>query len=254
MSPPAPAAPVLVVEHDDVAPLGRLDPLGAPADLRRPHAGDPLPADLSGHSAVLVLGGQMAAWEDDAAPWLPATRALMARAVEEEVPLLGICLGAQLLAMAAGGRAERGGAGPEAGLLAVVPTAAAADDALVGPLAAAAPGGWLAAQSHGDAVTALPPGAVVLARSAAYPVQAFRVGRCAWGVQYHPEVTPGQLGRWLEGHRADLAARGTSAEQELARAAAREEELAALAEHHRAHLLRAARQAAPQRTGAGAAR
>ncbi len=232
--------PVLVVEHGADAPVGRLAPLGAPADLRRPHAGDPLPADLAGYSALLVLGGQMAAWEDDVAPWLPATRALLTRAVDEGVPTLGICLGAQLLALAAGGRVERGRSGPEAGLLPVLAAPGADDDPLVGPLSARHPGGWLAPQAHGDAVTELPDGAVLLARSAAYEVQAFRLGPSAWGVQYHPEVTPRDLGAWLEDLGPALAARGTDRAEQLALVAAHEGELAALAEHHRAHLVAAA--------------
>ena len=184
---------VLVVEHEEGCPLGRLPLPGLDVDLRRPWRGEALPGDLSGHDGLVVLGGHVAAWEDDAAPWLPATRALLARAAGDGVPALGICLGAQLLALATGGRVERGGAGPEAGLLEVTATPAAAGDALLSGLGPR----WLAPQSHGDAVTALPPDAVVLATSAAYPVQALRVGERAWGVQYHPEVTLGDFGAWL---------------------------------------------------------
>lgn len=233
-------APVLVVEHGAEAPLGRLDPLGADVDVRRAWAGEALPADLAGCSALVVLGGAMAAWEDDVAPWLPATRHLLALAVAEGVPVLGVCLGAQLLALATGGRVERGERGLEAGLLDVTATADADDDALVGPLARAPGRRWLAAQAHGDAVTRLPDDAVLLAGSAAYPVQAFRVGRAAWGVQYHPEATRASLATWFDESGPALAARGTSAEQELRRVDEHEQHLAALAEHHRRHLVEAA--------------
>jgi GMP synthase (glutamine-hydrolysing) len=198
-------------------------------DLRRPWRGDALPGRLDDHDGVLVLGGRVAAWEDDAAPWLPATRTLLAAAARSGVPALGVCLGAQLLAMATGGRVERGAAGPEVGLLEVTASPAAVGDALVGRLGPA----WLAPQSHSDAVTELPPDAVLLASSAAYPVQALRVGERAWGVQYHPEVTVDVLARWLADREPALAARGTDAAREVAAARDAEPALAALADAHR---------------------
>ena len=228
---------VLVVEHEEGCPLGRLPLPGVDVDLRRPHLGQALPADLSDHDGLLVLGGHVAAWEDAAAPWLPATRGLLARAAADGVPALGICLGAQLLALATGGRVERGGGGPEVGLLEVAATPAAAGDALVGGLGPR----WLAPQSHGDAVVALPPDAVVLASSAAYPVQALRVGASAWGVQYHPEVTPDVLAAWWSGRGPVLAARGTDAATELGVVAARDAELVALADAHGAAFAQAVR-------------
>ena len=110
---------LLVVQHQADAGLGRLHRyLASDADLQvvRPDLGDRLPDDLEGIDGVVVLGGSPAAWEDERAPWLPPTRALMARAVDEAVPLLGLCLGAQLLALATGGQVERGTAGLETGL------------------------------------------------------------------------------------------------------------------------------------------
>jgi GMP synthase (glutamine-hydrolysing) len=107
---------IAVVVHEDHAGLGRLSDFGCRLDVRRPDRGDPLPADLTGHDGLVVLGGSMAAWEDDVAPWLPATRRLLAEGVERGLPTLGVCLGAQLLALATGGRVERGGAGLEVGL------------------------------------------------------------------------------------------------------------------------------------------
>ncbi|SDQ04123.1 type 1 glutamine amidotransferase [Quadrisphaera sp. DSM 44207] len=237
---------MLVVQHEDGCPLGRLALPGAAVDLRRPYRGDPLPARPADHDALVVLGGRVAAWEDDAAPWLPATRRLLAAAVADGAAVLGICLGAQLLALATGGRVERGGAGPEVGVLPVTAAPGADGDPLVGGLGPS----WRAPQAHGDAVSALPPDAVLLAASAAYPVQAFRLGHRAWGVQYHPEVTPRVYGEWLAGHGRDLAVRGTDAAAELAGMRRRDGELGALARGHGEALLAAAG-AGP---GAGAAR
>ncbi|WP_211319411.1 type 1 glutamine amidotransferase [Quadrisphaera granulorum] len=234
---------VLVVEHEVGCPLGRLEPLLAEArlDIRRPWAGDPLPSGrdaLDGVDALVVLGGEMAAWDDDVAPWLPATRALLARAASGGVPALGLCLGAQLLALATGGRVERGAVGPEAGLLPVRASAAGRSDALVGAVVASLGQEWTAAQSHGDAITALPADAELLASSDLYPVQALRVGERAWGVQYHPEVVPADLLRWLrDGHTEQLAARGSTLEAERVAVADAEPSLAELASVHARVLL-----------------
>jgi GMP synthase (glutamine-hydrolysing) len=188
---------LLVVQHQDGAGLGRLRPhleAGADVDVRRPDLGDELPRDLHGVAGLVVLGGSAAAWEDERAPWLPHTRALMVRAVDEGTPLLAICLGAQLLAHATGGRVERGAAGIEAGLSRIVPTDHAAGDALLATLPAA---GFPGPQGHQDAVVELPPGAVLLATGELYPHQVFRLGPVAWGVQYHPEVSAEDFIDWM---------------------------------------------------------
>jgi GMP synthase-like glutamine amidotransferase len=223
---------LLVVQHETVAGLGRLRPhLEAAAELdeRRPDLADPLPETLDDHDGLVVLGGAVAAWEDERAPWLPATRALMVRAVDERVPLLGICLGAQLLAHATGGRVERGAAGIEAGVSTITPTADAAGD----PLMAALPAqGYQGPQGHSDAVTALPPGAVLLATGEQYRHQAFRVGATAWGVQYHPEVTEADFTAWMDGDGPALAAVGKRAADAVGEVLAARTELDALAAAH----------------------
>ena len=201
---------VLVVQHEADAGLGRLERalMGAAAlDVRRPDLGDPLPAALAGYAGLVVLGGTMGATDDDVAPWLPATRRLLAAGVEQQVPTLGICLGAQLLAVATGGRVERGAAGLEVGVVLVAFRTDAADDALLGAVVAGCGPEPLVPQFHQDAVTRLPPGAVLLATGERYPHQAFRLGTCAWGLQYHPEVTAADWTAWLrDGHGAVAAA------------------------------------------------
>lgn len=208
---------LVVVQHQDDGPLGRLEqPFRASTqlDVRRPDRGDELPADLAGVHGLVVLGGSMAAWEDERAPWLPRTRALMVQAVETGVPLLGICLGAQLLAHATGGRVERGAYGIEAGLGAIVPTGDADGD----PLLAALPlEGYVGTQGHQDAITQLPPGAVLLGTGDPYPHQAFRLGATAWGVQYHPEVTAADFAGWMREDADAVVAAGLDPD-EVARA------------------------------------
>ncbi|HEX2705288.1 MAG TPA: type 1 glutamine amidotransferase [Candidatus Lustribacter sp.] len=188
---------LLVVEHEADASLGRFarwfDAAGLGVEVVRPYGGERLPADLRGYAGLLVCGGSPAAWEDDVAPWLPQTRALLRDGVSDAIPTLGLCLGGQLLANATGGQARRGSAGPEVGLGTVLPTAAAAGDPLFAHLPAL---GLPAAQWHVDEIAELPPKAVLLATGTPYPRQAFRLGQRAWGLQFHPEVTAAGFGSW----------------------------------------------------------
>ena len=80
-----------------------------------PYLGNRVPPSVEG-DALIVLGGPMDAYDDEVAPWLPSVRELLLSAIDDGVPTIGICLGAQLLAVAAGGKVERGAAGPEIGL------------------------------------------------------------------------------------------------------------------------------------------
>ncbi|MEP6852578.1 MAG: type 1 glutamine amidotransferase [bacterium] len=188
--------PALVVQHEDDDPPGRLGEwltaAGLELDVRAPYAGDALPVDLSGHSALIVLGGAVGAHDDVVAPWLPQVRALLARAVADELPTLAICLGAQLLAVATGGRVEKGPEGPELGAQLLAKRAVAATDPLFGPMPITPD----VLQWHYDAILELPPAAVLLASSPVYPYQAFRIGRVVWGLQAHIETTPALVREW----------------------------------------------------------
>ena len=144
---------------------------------------------LDGVDALLVFGGGQQVDQEDEHPWLAAENTLLAEALERGVPTLGVCLGAQLLAKAAGawaGPAEK----PEHGWTPVELTEAGAADPVLGVL----PRRFDALQSH-TYTFAVPDDGVELARSKAN-AQAFRLDS-AWAVQFHPEVRQGQLEAWL---------------------------------------------------------
>jgi GMP synthase-like glutamine amidotransferase len=185
---------VLVFQHISCEPPGTFEDVlvarGAVITRVELDAGEPIP-ELSGFDSLVVMGGPMGAYEDDRYPWIDDELAAIAAAVEHRMPVLGVCLGAQLLARAAGGKAYVGHA-PEVGVLPVRLSAAAADDHLFASL----PDTISALQWHGDTFD-LPPGAVLLASSDEYPNQAFRVGT-AYGIQFHVEVTSSMALEWAE--------------------------------------------------------
>ena len=185
-------ARALVVQHTAHEGLGNLlqwlPAAGLDVHPIHPYLGHRVPPSVEG-DALIVLGGPMGAYDDAEAPWLPATRALLPTAVDDGVPTIGICLGAQLLAVAAGGEVQKGSAGPELGLGQV--------EVMVGDELLSA-GSMPVVQWHYDAVTRMPDGAELLASSDAYRVQAFRVGDVAWGLQFHVEATEAMVREWAE--------------------------------------------------------
>jgi GMP synthase (glutamine-hydrolysing) len=185
----------LVVTHSADEPLGTLDAwlpaAGLDVDLVEPWRGDELPARVGAHDALVVMGGPQQAYDDGSAPWLRATKELLRAAVADDVPVLAICLGAQLLAEATGGRVALGDKGIEAGARLVAKRDAAWED----PLFRDVPLTPTVLQWHEDAITELPPRAVLLAASPKYENQAFRVGR-AYGLQFHIEPREHTLRHW----------------------------------------------------------
>jgi GMP synthase-like glutamine amidotransferase len=147
---------------------------------------------LNRYDALWVMGGPMDVWEEEKYPWLTAEKAAICEAVvERNMPFLGVCLGHQLLADALGGKVAPMKE-PEVGILDVALTADAVDDALFTGL----PKTVKCLQWHGAEVIELPPHATVLARSPACRVQAFRVGKKAYGLQYHVELTGSTVSDW----------------------------------------------------------
>lgn len=154
-------------------------------------AGEAIP-DLAGYDQLWVMGGPMDVWEEDLHPWLAAEKAAIREAVESRrMPYFGLCLGHQLLADALGGRVGKAAA-PEVGILDVELTQAGRSD----PLFAGIADSFKALQWHGAEVTAPPAGAAVLARSPLCAVQAMRIGRHAYGMQYHCELVSRTVGDW----------------------------------------------------------
>lgn len=178
---------------------GALAEAGVDLDRRRVFDGAAVPGDAAGHDGVVVMGGPMSARSDLGFATRRSELALLADAVRRGVPVLGVCLGAQLLAAAAGGEVVAGDSGPEIGWGRVDLAPAAADDPLLAGLGDALD----VLHWHGETFE-LPPGAVLLASSTRYRNQAFRLGPRAWGLQFHVEVD-------LEGVRAFLEASGDEA-------------------------------------------
>lgn len=153
-------------------------------------AGEVIPS-FDGYDALWVMGGPMDVWQEDAHPWLIEEKRAIQAWVEAGRPFLGVCLGHQLLADAMGGRVRVGDA-PEVGIMQVELTTAGRSD----PLFAGLPSPKQCLQWHGAAVLEPPPGSAVLAKSAVCPVQAIRVGDCAYGLQYHVEATAETVPEW----------------------------------------------------------
>ncbi|MEV4426883.1 type 1 glutamine amidotransferase [Streptomyces sp. R-07] len=219
---------VLVVQHEEDAGPGlvgeHLVRTGLRLDVIRAWRGEALPGTLGGHAGLLVLGGAVNCEDDEAAPWLPAVRALVREAVAGEVPLLGICLGGQIVAHSLGGSVSLRGQGPEVGAVPLRRLPAAAGDPVFGGV----PDGAPAAQWHWDEVDRLPAGAVPVLTGDDCPYQAFRVGSACWAVQFHPEAGADTVAAWAAGDEAQLRSAGGDPDAAVASVREAEPELRAL--------------------------
>lgn len=192
---------VLVIQPAKDDGLGRfsdwLSKRGIAIQTVRPYDGDAIPDRLRA-DGLIVLGGDMSSNDNARFPWLEQIRALFRDAVLQHRPTLGICLGGQLLAQSLGGTVIRGDHGTEAGVVTVSATDEATGDALFDGLGPQ----FQVASMHGDAIEQLPDGAALLATSNPYPQQAFRAAPNAWGVQFHPEITPATYALWAGDFRS----------------------------------------------------
>ena len=178
---------ITIVHNSPLSPAGHLNRVleraHVVANHVRAHQGEHLP---TGPTGVVLLGGEMSSYQDDRYPFLKREKEWLRRLVAAEVPVLGICLGAQLLAEAHGGSvyaAER----PEADLVDLTFTKAGLQDAVIGPLRPPV------VAVHVDTFD-IPVDGVLLASSSRLP-QAFRLGS-ALGVQFHPEVQTSTVSSW----------------------------------------------------------
>jgi len=179
---------VLILQHVAPEPPGTIGTVCAERGhtLRtiHVHEGDPVPSELGETAALVVMGGPMGVYDTDAHPHLRAEMHLVEEALRRERPVLGVCLGSQLLAATLGAEV-RPGTAKEIGWHPVTLTDAAQND----PLWSGVEDPFVAFHWHGD-VFDLPGGAVGLARSEQTRHQAFRYGRSAYGILFHMEVTP----------------------------------------------------------------
>lgn len=176
-----------------------LEEAGAEVDILSPHQGEPLPASHANHDGIVIFGGTQNALADDACPWLPGLVGLMRSFVDDGRSVLGICLGSQLLARACGAENIIGGAS-EFGWQQVGLTA----DGQADPLFEGVPAAFPIFQWHDDTFR-LPKGAMRLAANETVENQAFRVGRAAYGVQFHFEANRGVVSHWNEQFAEHLA-------------------------------------------------
>lgn len=218
----------LVVQHDPADTPGAvaraLVRAGVePRDVRG-FAGDAVPEAIEDAAALVVMGGPMAADDLAAYPFLRAELRLIASALGANVPVLGVCLGAQLLAGALGGGVVRDAA-PEIGWVGVDRTASG------DPLFDVLPDRFVPFHWHADAIV-LPPGATRLASSERAEVQAFRAGpplRPSYGLQFHLESDAQMIGTMIRSFAGELRARGIDAsdlEAETTRRIGEQERLA----------------------------
>ena len=187
---------ILVLQHIACEPPGEYEDVlhEQRAELVRVELdqGEPLP-DWRSFDAVIAMGGPMDTFEEDLHPWLAGEKRAIAELVRAGRPFWGVCLGAQLLADALGGRVYTGAA-PEVGVLPITLTASAGAD----PVTTGLPETLPALHWH-SCTFALPAGATLLATSQAYPNQIFRAaGQRAYGLQCHLEVSTKLVREWLE--------------------------------------------------------
>ncbi len=181
---------VLIIVHQESSVPGRvgevLTELGYELDIRRPCLGHPLPPTMAGHAGAVMFGGPMSA-NDCHMDFIRAELDWFEVLLREDAPFLGICLGAQMLARVLGGKI-----GPhpdgwhEIGYYKLTATPAGAD---------MFPAEQHFYQWHGEGFD-LPPGAELLVRGELFENQAFRYGKNAYAVQFHPDVTREMMHRW----------------------------------------------------------
>lgn len=198
---------ILVILHQERSTPGRVGYVlrgrGYELDIRRPRFGDPLPETLETHAGAIIFGGPASANDED--DYMRAEIAWSAVPLKEQAPLLGICLGAQIMCRQLGGKVGEHPRGEvEIGYYPIRPTEAGAD---LGP--------WpqKVYQWHREGLE-LPRGATLIAENDTFACQAFSYGPAAIGVQFHPEMTLAMMHRWTVRGAERLALPGARPREE----------------------------------------
>ena len=198
----------MVIQHDPSIHLGNLEPLlrgrGYGVRVLDARTTDAAALDPAEGDLLVVLGGHEAAYELEKFPYLAGELRLIRSRIDAELPLLGVCLGAQLMAGSLGARNYRGETA-DYGYRDLLLTEAGAASPLRHSL------GVPMLEWHGDHFD-LPTEATLLASSVAYPNEAFSVGDFALGVQFHPEVTDAMHDDWTADTASELRAHGITVE------------------------------------------
>lgn len=193
----------LVIQHVKSEGLGiistGLSNAGLGADFVRVFNNEPIPSRMNGYKALIALGGPMGVYEQDRHPFIARELALIRSALGQRVAVLGVCLGSQMLAAAAGASVYKGGA-KEIGWYGINLTNAGKVD----PLFRGMPEAEVVFQWHGDTFD-VPKGAQNLASSPLFQNQLIKVGPNAYGVQFHLEVTEPMIKDWITINSDEIA-------------------------------------------------
>ncbi len=182
---------IIHTESEGPGTLGKfLESEGATLNIARVYNGDPLPADIGRFKAIVSMGGPMNVYEEEKFPFLKDETVLLKKAIEADMPVIGICLGAQMIAKSSGARVVRSPA-EEVGWCRVFLT----DEGKTDPLFEGLSSELEVLQWHGD-MFEIPKKGVLLATGHDCPHQAFRY-RNALGLQFHVEVTGEMLSEWF---------------------------------------------------------
>ena len=194
---------VLVFQHDPFEDLGFfsevLEKQRTAYRVLRLFHGEMPAEDWERIGALIILGGPMSVNDEEEYPFLRWEKRIIRAAIDEAVPVVGICLGAQLIAVTLGTMVYHGRV-KEIGWSPISITPHGQVDSLLGYL----PENATVFQWHGDGFE-LPSGAIRLASSVNYKNQAFRVGKNVYALQFHLEVTPPMIARWIDERSKDLA-------------------------------------------------
>ena len=193
----------LVLQHIECEDLGTIadamSKRGIGYKYVRLFDGEPVPVETSRYTGIIILGGPMNVYEEDKYPYLKDEDILIKKAVRNDVPVLGICLGGQLIAKAAGARVHKG-TKKEIGWYKLNLTEESRQDKVFNAL----PHELSVFQWHGDTFD-IPEGATRLAGSELFPNQAYRIGSRIYGLQFHLEVTKEMINQWIAEYREELS-------------------------------------------------